>query len=153
IVQELRREAGTAADGRVIIAHLGNGASMAAVHGGRCIDTTMGLTPLGGLVMGTRCGDIDPGVVLYLLREQHLSATDTDDLLHNGWGLLGLSGTSSDMKDLGERERTDRDAALAVEVFCYQARKFIGAFAAALGGLDTLVFTAGIGKHAAAVRA
>src|SRR5262249_58729493 len=116
------RECRAAADGRIIIAHLGNGASMAAVQGGRCVDTTMGLTPLGGLVMGTRCGDIDPGVVLYLMRQQHLSVDAADDLLNKRSGLLGLSGSSSDMKDLLDREKADPDAALAMAVFCYQAR-------------------------------
>jgi acetate kinase len=153
IVEELRRLAGPTAGGRSIIAHLGNGASMAAVQEGRGVDTTMGMTPLGGLVMGTRAGDLDPGVVLYLLREKQLSVAGADDLLNKQSGLLGLSGVSPDMKDLLGLEGSQRDAALAVEEFCYQARKFVGALAAALGGLDTLVFTAGIGEHAPPVRA
>jgi acetate kinase len=153
IVEELRRLSGPAAGGRTIIAHLGNGASMAAVRDGLGVDTTMGMTPLGGLVMGTRTGDLDPGIVLYLLREKRLSPEETDDLLNKRSGLLGLSGVSPDMKDLLDSEATDAAAALAVEVFCYQARKFIGALATVLGGLDTLVFTAGIGEHAPSIRA
>jgi acetate kinase len=149
IVEELR---GTAAS-RLVIAHLGNGASIAAVRDGRGIDTTMGLTPLGGLVMGTRCGDLDPGVVLYLLREKGLGVAAADDLLNKHSGLLGVSGSSSDMQDLLGRAADDPRAAEAVELFCYQARKFIAAMAAAAGGLDTLVFTAGIGEHAAPIRA
>lgn len=151
IVEELRRIDPQAADGRLVIAHLGNGASLAAVHQGRCVDTTMGLTPLGGLVMGTRCGDLDPGIVLYLLREKDLPIGQVDQLLNKQSGLLGLSGSSSDMKDLLD-EATDPKAALAVEVFCRQASKHAAAMAASLGGLDTLIFTAGIGEHAAPVR-
>lgn len=143
---------GAAGRGRVVIAHLGNGASMAAVLDGRCIDTTMGFTPTGGLVMGTRCGDLDPGVLLYLLTERGLTPQQLNRLVNHESGLLGLSGVSSDMRELLQRRATDPAAALAVDVFCYQARKFVAALAAALGGLDTLVFTAGIGEHAAEVR-
>ncbi|MCI0459920.1 MAG: acetate kinase [Gemmataceae bacterium] len=154
VVEELRRVAGPAdAEGRVVIAHLGNGASMAAVRGGRSVDTTMGLTPLGGLVMGTRCGDLDPGVILYLLREKALGVTEADELLHARSGLLGVSGTSPNMHDLIERQASDPRAAEAIDLFCYQARKFIAALAAGLEGLDTLVFTAGIGEHAPYIRA
>lgn len=137
---------------RAILAHLGNGASMAAVRDGQCIDTTMGFTPTGGLVMGTRSGDLDPGILLYLLRERGISVPDLDKLLNNESGLLGVSGTTADMADLLRRENAEPAAALAVTIFCYQARKFIGALAAALGGLDVLVFTAGIGERSAAIR-
>ena len=136
---------------RAIFAHLGNGASMVAVLDGRSIDTTMGLTPTGGLVMGTRSGDLDPGLMLYLLRHGY----DVDRLarlVDHEAGLLALSGTSSDMRSLLECRASDPRAALAVDVFCYQARKSIGALAAVLGGVQTLVFTGGIGAYAAEVR-
>jgi acetate kinase len=153
IIQELRVEAGPdAADGRVIVAHLGNGASMAAVRRGKSIDTTMGFTPTGGLVMGTRSGDLDPGVVLYLIEERGMSPTTVDEMLNEHAGLVGVSGLSSSMKDLLAREGEDSHAAEAVSLFCYQAKKFLGALAAALGGLDTLVFTGGIGENTSAVR-
>src|SRR4029077_4612518 len=109
-------------------------------------------TPTAGLVMGTRCGDLDPGVLLYLLREVGLSVEELDRVVNHESGLIGLSGTTADMAELLERETTDPAAALAVAAFCYQAPKFIGALATALGGLDVLVFTAGIGEHAAVVR-
>lgn len=150
IVQELRRE-GTLAS-RVVIAHLGNGASMAAVSDGIGVDTTMGFTPTEGLVMGTRCGDLDPGVLLYLLQEKGFDAESLGKLLNHQSGLLGVSGTSSDMKDLLDREASDPRAAEAVTLFCRRARKYLGAFAAVLGGLDMLVFTGGIGENAPAVR-
>jgi acetate kinase len=153
IVQELRRIDPARAHGRVIVAHLGNGASLAAVLQGQCLDTTMGLTPLGGLVMGTRSGDLDPGVVLFLQRERGLSVAQVDTLLNKQSGLVGLAGSTSDMKDLLARAATDPAAGLAVEVFCYQAAKHVAALATALGGLETLVFTAGIGEHAAPIRA
>jgi acetate kinase len=144
---------GDAARGRLIVAHLGNGASLAAVRDGRPVDTTMGLTPLGGLVMGTRPGDVDPGVLLYLLREKHYDPQRLAALLNDESGLLGISGSTSDMKTLLERRGSDPRAAQAVEMFCASARKHIGALAAALGGVDTLVFTGAIGERAAAVRA
>jgi acetate kinase len=137
---------------RAVIAHLGNGSSMVALKDGVSIDTSMGLTPTGGFMMGTRSGDLDPGVLLHLLRAGH-SAEKLEALLNHEAGLLGVSGESSEMKVLLEKRATDPAAALAVQMFCYQVRKFVGAFAAALGGLDTLVFTGGIGEHAAAVRA
>ena len=115
-----------AAKGRVIVAHLGNGASRAAVRGGKCVDTTMGLTPAGGLMMGTRCGDLDPGVLLYLLREKGLSVAALDDLVNQRLGLLGVSGSSSDMQDLLRRESDDRHASEAIELFCRQAKKYLG---------------------------
>jgi acetate kinase len=151
VMEELRRLEPEAAAGRVV-AHLGNGASMAAVRGGVGVDTTMGFTPTGGLVMGTRSGDLDPGVPLFLLEEQGMSPTEVSDLLNKEAGLLGVSGTSADMRELLEREADDGRAAEAVALFCYQAKKFLGALAAALGGLDALVFTGGIGEHSATVR-
>jgi len=143
---------GHAAPPRIIIAHLGNGASMAAVRDGRPLDTTMGFTPTGGFMMGTRSGDLDPGILLYLLREKRLDADALEGLVNHQSGLLGVSGVGSDMKLLLEKRQTDSHAAQAVEMFCYQVRKTIGALAAALGGLDLLVFTAGIGERAAPVR-
>ena len=137
--------------GRVIIAHLGNGASMVALRDGRPVDTSMGLTPTGGFMMSTRTGDLDPGVLLYLLRAGY-SAEKLAQLLDHQSGLLGVSGISSDMKTLLEKRSADPAAAKAVEMFCYGVRKFIGAYAAILGGLDLLVFTGGIGERAAAVR-
>jgi acetate kinase len=152
ILQELRVLAPKEAEGRVLIAHLGNGASMAAVRGGIGIDTTMGFTPAGGLMMGTRTGDLDPGVLLYLLAEREMTRTALNELVNRKAGLLGVSGISADMRDLLERESTDGHAAEAVGLFCYQAKKYLGALATVLGGLDTLVFTGGIGEHAASVR-
>jgi acetate kinase len=152
VMQELRRLEPEAVDGRVVIAHLGNGASMAAVKEGVGVDTTMGFTPTGGLVMGTRSGDLDPSVPLFLLEERGLTPTEVSDLLNKQAGLLGVSGTSADMQDLLDRETDDGRAAEAIALFCYKAKKFLGALAAALGGLDALVFTGGIGEHAAPVR-
>lgn len=154
LLEELGRIAGAdAAHGRVIFAHLGSGASLAAVHNGRCVDTTMGFTPSGGLVMGTRTGDLDPGAVLHLLRAENLSVAQLDTLLNRESGLRGISETSSDVRELLAREAADPRAAEAVAVFCYQARKWVGAMAAALGGLDTLVFAGGIGENAPEIRA
>ena len=153
ILQELAQEAGApAANGKLIVAHLGNGASMAAIEGGRSLDTTMGLTPAGGLVMSTRSGDLDPGVIIYLLQEKGMAPAAVNHLINQQAGLLGISGISSDMQDLLAQADTKTDAALAVDLFCYQARKFVGALAAALGGLDTFVFTGGIGENSAAIR-
>jgi acetate kinase len=143
---------GAASLGRAVIAHLGNGASMAAVVGGRSIDTTMGFTPTGGLMMGTRAGDLDPGVLVHLMDHRGADAREIGALVNTRSGLLGVSGTTSDVKALLEASPTDPRAALAIEMFCYSARKFIGALTAALGGLDSLVFTGGIGEHAAPVR-
>jgi acetate kinase len=137
---------------RAIIAHLGNGASMVALKDGSPVDTSMGLTPAGGFMMGTRTGDLDPGVLLYLLGQGY-SAAGLEKLVNHQSGLLGVSGQSNEMKTLLEQRESNPAAALAVAMFCYQARKFIGAYAAALGGLDTLVFTGGIGERAAPVRA
>jgi acetate kinase len=152
IVQELRRLDEREANGRLVVAHLGSGASMAAIRGGTGLDTTMGFTPTGGLVMGTRSGDLDPGVLLHLLQQRGMSPAALNDLVNKESGLLGVSGTSNDMRDLLERERTDPRAAEAVDLFCYQARKHLGGLVTVLGGLDTLVFTGGIGEHAAEIR-
>jgi acetate kinase len=138
--------------GRAVIAHLGNGASMAAVKEGRSVDTTMGLTPAGGLVMGTRTGDLDPGVLVHLMDHHGCGARELEALVNQRSGLLGVSGTTSDMKTLLEASPRDERARLAVEMFAYAARKFVGALAAVLGGIDTLVFTGGIGERAAPVR-
>jgi acetate kinase len=154
LMQELERIAGAeAANGRLILAHLGNGASMAAIHNGRCIDTTMAFTPTAGLVMGTRTGDLDPGLVSFLARNEKVTAAHFNRMVNHESGMLGVSETSSDMRDLLAREAEDVRAAEAVALFCYQAKKWIGAYAAALGGLDTLVFAGGIGEHAPVVRA
>jgi acetate kinase len=153
-MEELARVAGAeAANARVILAHLGNGASLAAVRDGKSIDTSMSLTPAAGIPMSTRSGDIDPGLVSYLARTEKMSAEQFDGMVNFKSGLLGISETSSDMNDLLRSEAADARAAEAVAIFCYQARKWIGAFAAALGGLDTLVFAGGIGENAPAIRA
>ena len=138
---------------RLVVAHLGNGASLAAIRDGHSIDTTMGFTPAGGIVMATRSGDLDPGVLLYLLRTRHLDANGLNRMVNINGGLAGISGASGDMRTLLDRSATDEHAREAVDVFCYQIRKSIAACAAALGGLDCLVFTAGIGEHSATVRA
>ena len=154
LMEALERDAGAAAaHGRVVLAHLGNGASMAAVRDGRCIDTTMAFTPAAGLVMGTRSGDLDPGLIAYLARVEGMTPEQFDAMVNRESGLLGLSETSADVRDLLGRETRDERAAEALAVFCQQAKKWIGALTAALGGLDTLVFAGGIGEHAAAVRA
>ena len=151
---ELERLAGAAAArGRVVLAHLGNGASLAAVRDGQSVDTSMAFTPAAGIPMSTRSGDLDPGVVWYLARTEGLDAERFNRMVNLESGLLGVSGTSPDMRDLLAREAADSLARDAVALFCYQVRKWIGAYAAALGGLDTLVFAGGIGEHADAVRA
>jgi acetate kinase len=137
---------------RLIIAHLGNGASLAAVKDGLPADTSMGLTPTGGIMMGTRTGDLDPGVLIYLLRERRYDAAKLERLVDSGSGLLGVSELTSDMKALLAKRDSDPRAAEAVAMFCRSVRKKIGAFAAVLGGVDILVFTGGIGEHAPAVR-
>lgn len=136
---------------RVIVAHLGNGASLAAIEAGRSVDTTMGFTPGGGILMGTRSGDLDPGLLLYLLREKGYSVDSLEHLLERESGLLGIAG-SSDMRQLVERAEHDERAALAIEMMGYQIRKAIGAYVAVLGGLDVLVFTGGIGEHTPSIR-
>jgi acetate kinase len=145
-------DVGAAKLGRAVLAHLGNGASMAAVRDGKSVDTTMGFSPTGGLVMGTRIGDVDPGLLVHWLEQGH-DAKALDDLVNRRSGLLGVSGTTSDVRDLLARRSTDPRAALAIDVFTWSARKWIGALAAALGGIDTLVFTGGIGEHASPIRA
>src|SRR5665213_602511 len=142
-----------ATKGRVILAHLGNGASLAAVRDGKSIDTSMGFTPTAGLVMSTRSGDLDPGLVSYLARTEKMTAPQFNRMVNNESGLLGISETSSDMKDLLDHEGKDIRAAEAVALFCYQAKKWVGSFTAALGGLDTLVFAGGIGESAPLIRA
>jgi acetate kinase len=137
---------------RTIVAHLGNGASIAALLNGVSIDTSMGMTPSGGLVMSTRSGDLDPGVMLYLLRSCGFSVSDLDDATNRQGGLLGISETSSDVRDLLAARPTDSRANDAIEIFSYHARKFVGAYAAVLGGIDALVFTGGIGEHSPDVR-
>jgi acetate kinase len=152
VMEELHRVDAGVADGRVVVAHLGNGASMAAVRDGAGVDTTMGFSPTGGLMMGTRSGDLDPSVPLFLLEERGMSPTQVSDLVNKQAGLLGVSGTRADMRDLLERGTSDPRAAEAVALFCYEAKKFLGALVAALGGLDALVFTGGIGEHSSTVR-
>jgi acetate kinase len=154
LLDELARVAGhEVAGGRVVLAHLGNGVSLAAVAGGKSIDTSMGFTPAAGLVMSTRSGDLDPGVASFLARTEGMTAAGFDQMVNHDSGLLGVSQISSDMRDLLAREADDVRAAEAVALFCYQAKKWVGAFAAALGGLDTIVFSAGIGERSAPIRA
>ena len=141
----------TVADGRVIVAHLGSGASMCALNGGRSIDSTMGFTALDGLPMGTRPGQIDPGVVLYLIGEKGMTAGEVQDLLYRECGLKGLSGISNDVREL--QDSADPRAAFAIEYFVYRVGLYAGMLAAALGGLDAFVFTAGIGENSATMRA
>jgi acetate kinase len=153
LMGELARLAGTeTAQSRVILAHLGNGASLAAVHSGKPVDTSMSFTPTAGIPMSTRSGDLDPGLVWYLAHTEKMSAKRFNEMVNFQSGLLGISETSSDMHDLLECEAQDVRAAEAVALFCYQVKKWIGAFAAALGGLDTLVFAGGIGENAPIVR-
>jgi acetate kinase len=153
LMEELARLGDPAANtGRVILAHLGNGASLAAVRDGKSMDTSMGFTPTAGLVMSTRSGDLDPGLAPYLARTEQLTTQQFYDLVNHQSGLLGVSETSSDMRDLLDREHTDVRAAEAVALFCYQVKKWIGSYAAVLGGLDTLVFAGGIGENAPLVR-
>jgi acetate kinase len=154
LMAELGRVAGrAAASGKVILAHLGNGASLTAVHDRKPIDTSMGFTPSSGLPMGNRSGDLDPGLVDYLTRTQNMDVSEYNKMINTQSGLLGISESSSDMRDLLLAQATDVRAAEAITLFCYQTRKWIGAFAAALNGLDTLVFAGGIGEHAPEVRA
>lgn len=144
---------GNRASGRLVLAHLGAGASLAAVRDGRPVDTTMGFTPAGGLMMAARCGDLDPGVIVYLMREKGYGPDEIDRLVNEESGLLGVSGQTGDMAKLLSEAENDADAREAIESFCWIARKHIGSMAAALGGLDTLVFTGGVGENAPAVRA
>ena len=153
LMEELARLDDPAAlHGRVILAHLGNGASMAAVLDGKSIDTSMGFTPTAGLVMSTRSGDLDPGVAAFLARTEQMSPEQFYEMATHKSGLLGISEISSDMRDLLARENQDARAAEAIALFCYQAKKWLGAFAAALGGLDALVFAGGIGENSPVIR-
>lgn len=150
LMHELRRTGDD--QGRAILAHLGNGCSMAAVRDGKCVETTMGFTPAAGLVMSRRSGDLDPGLVAYLARVEGMTPDDFNRMINTRSGLLGISGTTSDVRDLLALEATDARAAEALALFCYQARKWIGALAVACEGLDTLVFAGGIGENAAPIR-
>ena len=152
IMSELKTLEGERSNGRVIIAHLGSGASIVAVKEGKSVDTSMGFTPLEGLVMSTRSGDVDPGALLYLLEQKKISAKEMDTILNKKSGLLGVSAKSGDMRLLLEGIEQDVHAEEAVDLFCYRVKKYIGAYAAVLGGLDLLVFAGGIGEHAPLVR-
>jgi acetate kinase len=151
--ESIMRQLGDAPPERVVIAHLGNGASITAVKRGKSIDTSMGLTPTGGVIMGTRSGDLDPGVLVYLMRQKKFDAAMLEELVDHRSGLLGISGVAGDMRRLHEAAPANTDARLAVEMFCYSARKAIAAMAAGLGGVDLLVFTGGIGENDAKARA
>ena len=152
LMHELARTDPAAASGRVILAHLGNGASLAAVRNGASIDTSMAFTPAAGLVMSSRSGDLDPGVAYYLARTERMTSRQFQHMVNQQSGLVGISGTTSDMRNLLAAEATDPRAADAVETFCYQAKKWLGSFAAALAGVDTLVFAGGIGENAPTIR-
>ncbi len=151
-LESIVRQLGERLPRSLVVAHLGNGASITAVEDGRSIDTSMGLTPSGGVIMGTRSGDLDPGVLIHLLRERKVDAAGLEDIVDRRSGLLGISGLSSDMRRLHEAAASNADAALAIEMFCYAARKQIAAMGAVLGGIDLLVFTGGIGENDARVR-
>lgn len=153
LIQELERLAGKeAANGKIILAHLGNGASLTAVSNGQSVDTSMGFTPASGVMMGSRSGDLDPGVAWYLMQFEKLSPRQFSNLINHQSGLLGISETSSDMRELMAIEDSDGRAAVAIELFCYQVKKAIGSFAAVLGGIDTLVFSGGIGENIPQIR-
>lgn len=152
-VSEKVREILNKDDAKVIVCHLGNGASVAAIHGDKCLDTSMGLTPLQGLMMGTRCGDIDPAAVLYIMKERGLSINEMDNRMNKESGLLGIFGKSSDSRDIEDGVATgDKRAILAEDMFAYKVKSYIGAYAAVLGGVDAIAFTAGIGENAASLR-
>ena len=151
--ESIVRQLGHALPHRLVIAHLGNGASVSAVRDGRSIDTTMGLTPTGGLVMGTRSGDLDPGLLVYLMRERGYDVDAIEDLVNRRSGLAGVSGLDSDMRALRRAAATNPDAGLAIAMFCHVVRKHVAAMGAALGGIDTLIFTGGIGENDAVARA
>jgi acetate kinase len=153
LVQELHRVAGPdVVRGKVVMAHLGNGSSLAALNAGKSVDTSMGFTPIGGVVMSTRSGDLDPGVVTYIARTTGMSADELEDVLSHQSGLVAISAVSGDMRDLLAREPVNAACRLAVSMYCYEIKKRIGSYAAALGGIETLVFSGGIGEHAASVR-
>lgn len=151
LMQELKKQIRKETNGRIILAHLGNGASLAAVKNGECIDTSMGFTPAGGIVMSTRSGDLDPGIAWYLM-QQGMDTKDFNNLVNHKSGLLGISGISSDMQELLKRGEDSQDARLAIDIFCYQVKKFIGGYAATLAGLDILVFSGGIGENSPIIR-
>lgn len=154
LLSSFRHIAGeTAANGRVILAHLGSGASLAALHHGKPVDVTMGFTPVSGVTMSTRAGDIDPDVAWYLQQQFGVNLEEYHRIIHSESGLLGVSGSSADMRTLLEHEATDQLAALAVELFCYDVKKAIGALSATLGGLDSLIFSGGIGEQSTVIRA
>ena len=153
LLQELERIAGKeTAQGKIIMAHLGNGASLAAIKNGKSLDTSMGFTPASGIPMGKRTGDIDPGIAWYMMQFEKLTPKQFNQLINHESGLLGISETSSDMRELLKIKNTDSRAAEAIELFCYQTKKYIGSYAAVLGGLDTLIFSGGIGEHSLEVR-
>jgi len=152
LLQQLALASGDAAQGRIVMAHLGSSASMAAIHGGRSMDTTMGFVPNGGLMMSTRSGDLCPGVLLHLLQGKNLTAAAVNDIVNGQSGLLGVSGVSRDMKELLKVSATNPAASEAIALFCYTAKKHLGSMAAVLGGLDTLIFSGGIGENAPSVR-
>jgi len=151
--ESIVRQLGNAVPGKLLIAHLGNGASITAVKDGKSIDTSMGLTPTGGIIMGTRSGDLDPGVLIYLARRKMLNADQLEDLVDRHSGLLGVSGVSADLRDLHKVANSKPDARLAIDMFCYSAAKQLAAMSVALGGVDTIVFTGGIGENDARARA
>jgi acetate kinase len=152
LMEELTRLDPAGSQGRVILAHLGNGASLAAVKNGKSIDTSMGFTPAAGLVMSTRSGDLDPGLLSYLSSTEDMTPGQFQKMVNHESGLLGISETSSDLRDLLDQEGDDMRAQEAIALFCYQVRKWIGSFAAALGGLDTVVFSGGIGENSPVIR-
>jgi acetate kinase len=151
--ESIVRQLGDDLPGRLVIAHLGNGASVTAVKDGKSIDTSMGLTPTGGVIMGTRSGDLDPGVLLYLMREKKFDAAKLEELVDHRSGLMGISGIGSDMRRLHQAAASNADARLAIQMFCYSVRKQVAAMIAALEGVDLIVFTGGIGEHDEEVRA
>jgi acetate kinase len=153
LLEELRRTDAAAAAGRLVLAHLGSGASMTALHRGAPVDTSMAFTPTSGIVMGTRPGDLDPGLLVYLMRMENLTPEQMDEFISRRCGLAGVSGSTSDMRELIARRAHDEKARDAFDLFCYEAKKRIGAYAAVLGGLDTLVFAGGIGERSPEVRA
>jgi acetate kinase len=140
------------ANGRIVLAHLGSGSSLAAVNGGKCVETSMGFTPAGGLMMGTRSGDLDPGIAWYMLEKEGMEAKQFNDLINRQSGLLGVSEISADMRDLLLQESSDERAAEAVNLFCYQVKKWIGSYMAVLEGLDTIIFSGGIGENEPVIR-
>lgn len=152
LMQELAGIDSAASNGRIVLAHLGNGASLAAIRNGKCIDTSMSFTPASGIMMATRSGDIDPGILYYLSKSRNISIDELQRTLNHESGMLGISGVSGDVRQLLECEHSNPHAALALNMFCYQVRKYIGAYAAALSGVDTVIFSGGIGENAPIIR-